>query len=59
MEGPEIADESTGTLRIQAVDRAVVLLKAVANSTTPPTVLELAQAYWHQPEHGLAAAANS
>jgi DNA-binding IclR family transcriptional regulator len=34
----------TGYQRIQAVDRAVVLLKAVANSTTPPTVLELAQA---------------
>ena len=37
-------DESAGTQRIQAVDRAVVLLKAVANSTTPPTALELAQA---------------
>ncbi|HEY2640578.1 MAG TPA: IclR family transcriptional regulator [Streptosporangiaceae bacterium] len=35
---------STGYQRIQAVDRAVVLLKAVASSTTPPTVLELAQA---------------
>lgn len=31
-------------LRIQAVDRAVLLLKAVATSTTPPTVLELARA---------------
>src|SRR5215472_16120639 len=30
---------SMGYQRIQAVDRAVVLLKAVANSTTPPTVL--------------------
>ena len=29
--------------RIQAVDRAIVLLKAVAASTTPPTVLELAR----------------
>jgi DNA-binding IclR family transcriptional regulator len=29
--------------RIQAVDRAVVLLKAVAASNTPPTVLELAR----------------
>jgi DNA-binding IclR family transcriptional regulator len=38
------ADNGTGYQRIQAVDRAVVLLKAVANSTTPPTVLELAQA---------------
>lgn len=46
----EFADTATGSAtgagiqRIQAVDRAVVLLKAVANSTTPPTVLELAQA---------------
>jgi len=46
----EFADTGTGSAtgtgyqRIQAVDRAVVLLKAVANSTTPPTVLELAQA---------------
>jgi DNA-binding IclR family transcriptional regulator len=38
------ADTGTGYQRIQAVDRAVVLLKAVASSTTPPTVLELAQA---------------
>ncbi|HSR86419.1 MAG TPA: IclR family transcriptional regulator [Streptosporangiaceae bacterium] len=38
------ADSGAGYQRIQAVDRAVVLLKAVANSTTPPTVLELAQA---------------
>jgi len=38
------ADSGTGYQRIQAVDRAVVLLKAVANSTTPPTALELAQA---------------
>jgi DNA-binding IclR family transcriptional regulator len=46
----EFADTGTGSAtgtgyqRIQAVDRAVVLLKAVASSTTPPTVLELAQA---------------
>ena len=32
-----------GVQRIQAVDRAVVLLKAVAASSTPPTVLELAR----------------
>jgi DNA-binding IclR family transcriptional regulator len=32
-----------GYQRIQAVDRAVALLKAVADSSTPPTVLELAQ----------------
>jgi DNA-binding IclR family transcriptional regulator len=31
-----------GSQRIQSVDRAVALLKAVADSTTPPTVLELA-----------------
>lgn len=30
--------------RIQAVDRAIALLKAVAAATTPPTVLELARA---------------
>lgn len=34
----------TGYQRIQAVDRAVALLKTVADSTTPPTVLELAKA---------------
>src|SRR6516164_4526544 len=34
-----------GVQRIQAVDRAIVLLKAVAASTTPPTVLELAR-HW-------------
>jgi len=33
-----------GYQRIQSVDRAVALLKAVADSTTPPTVFELAQA---------------
>ncbi len=36
------AEVSTGYQRIQAVDRAVALLKAVADSATPPTVLELA-----------------
>ena len=38
------ADEGAGTQRIQAVDRAVALLKSVAGATTPPTALELAQA---------------
>ncbi len=38
------AGESAGTQRIQAVDRAVALLKSVADATTPPTALELAQA---------------
>ena len=38
------AGESAGTSRIQAVDRAVALLKSVADATTPPTALELAQA---------------
>jgi DNA-binding IclR family transcriptional regulator len=38
----EAPDEGT-VQRIQAVDRAVVLLKAVAASSTPPTVLELAR----------------
>lgn len=37
------ADASSGAQRIQAVDRAVALLKAVAASATPPTVLELAR----------------
>jgi DNA-binding IclR family transcriptional regulator len=37
------ADGGTGTQRIQAVDRAVALLKSVAASATPPTVLELAR----------------
>jgi DNA-binding IclR family transcriptional regulator len=32
-----------GTQRIQAVDRAIALLKSVAASVTPPTVLELAR----------------
>src|SRR5215468_3046615 len=35
-------DEGIGQ-RIQSVDRALALLKAVAASTTPPTALELAQ----------------
>jgi DNA-binding IclR family transcriptional regulator len=39
----ETADGGTGTQRIQAVDRAVALLKSVAASATPPTVLELAR----------------
>jgi DNA-binding IclR family transcriptional regulator len=43
-EQPGLADEATSTLRIQAVDRAVALLKCVAEATTPPTALELAQA---------------
>ena len=34
---------AAGTQRIQAVDRAVALLKSVAASVTPPTVLELAR----------------
>jgi len=38
-----VADASSGAQRIQAVDRAVALLKAVAASATPPTVLELAR----------------
>jgi DNA-binding IclR family transcriptional regulator len=37
------AEPDGGTQRIQAVDRAVVLLKSVADSSTPPTVHELAQ----------------
>src|SRR5215469_11682408 len=37
------AEGGTGTQRIQAVDRAVALLKSVAASVTPPTVLELAR----------------
>jgi DNA-binding IclR family transcriptional regulator len=36
-------DASPGTQRIQAVDRAIALLKSVAASATPPTVLELAR----------------
>jgi DNA-binding IclR family transcriptional regulator len=43
-EGPGLAEEGTSTLRIQAVDRAVALLKSVSDATTPPTALELAQA---------------
>jgi DNA-binding IclR family transcriptional regulator len=44
--GPEDAvpgDAVPGTQRIQAVDRAIALLKSVAASATPPTVLELAR----------------
>jgi DNA-binding IclR family transcriptional regulator len=37
------ANGAAGTQRIQAVDRAVALLKSVAASATPPTVLELAR----------------
>jgi DNA-binding IclR family transcriptional regulator len=36
-------DVVPGTQRIQAVDRAIALLKSVAASATPPTVLELAR----------------
>jgi DNA-binding IclR family transcriptional regulator len=36
-------DAGSGTQRIQAVDRAIALLKSVAASATPPTVLELAR----------------
>jgi len=36
-------DTVPGTQRIQAVDRAIALLKSVAASATPPTVLELAR----------------
>lgn len=45
-DGDQVADSepSAGYQRIQSVDRAVALLKSVADSTTPPTVLELAQA---------------
>lgn len=39
----EPADAGAGSQRIQAVDRAVALLKSVAASATPPTVLELAR----------------
>jgi len=38
------AADGASAQRIQAVDRAITLLKSVAASTTPPTVLELAQA---------------
>jgi IclR-like helix-turn-helix domain-containing protein len=37
------ADGGADTKRIRAVDRAVALLKSVAASATPPTVLELAR----------------
>jgi DNA-binding IclR family transcriptional regulator len=39
----EPGDAVPGTQRIQAVDRAIALLKSVAASATPPTVLELAR----------------
>ena len=39
----ELPDAGSGAQRIQAVDRAVALLKSVAASVTPPTVLELAR----------------
>src|SRR5262249_15717505 len=38
------AADGAGGQRIQAVDRAMALLKWVATSTTPPTALELARA---------------
>jgi DNA-binding IclR family transcriptional regulator len=42
--GGEVAGAALpGTQRIQAVDRAIALLKSVAASATPPTVLELAR----------------
>jgi DNA-binding IclR family transcriptional regulator len=42
--GDEAAGNAVpGTQRIQAVDRAIALLKSVAASATPPTVLELAR----------------
>jgi DNA-binding IclR family transcriptional regulator len=41
---PAGAGSAGGYQRIQAVDRAVALLKAVADATTAPTVLELAKA---------------
>jgi DNA-binding IclR family transcriptional regulator len=37
------AEPASGAQRIQAVDRAIALLKSVAASATPPTVLELAR----------------
>lgn len=42
-EDAELPDTGSGAQRIQAVDRAVALLKSVAASATPPTVLELAR----------------
>ena len=41
--GAQSADAGPAAQRIQAVDRAIALLKAVAASATPPTVLELAR----------------
>jgi DNA-binding IclR family transcriptional regulator len=40
---PGDGDARGGYQRIQAVDRAVALLRAVADSSTPPTALEVAQ----------------
>jgi DNA-binding IclR family transcriptional regulator len=40
---PQAASHAVQAQRIQAVDRAVALLKSVAASATPPTVLELAR----------------
>ncbi len=40
----ETGGSGGGPQRIQALDRAIALLKAVAAATTPPTVLELARA---------------
>lgn len=42
-EDAAVGDVVPGTQRIQAVDRAIALLKSVAASATPPTVLELAR----------------
>jgi DNA-binding IclR family transcriptional regulator len=41
--GAGTGDHAVQAQRIQAVDRAVALLKSVAGSATPPTVLELAR----------------
>jgi DNA-binding IclR family transcriptional regulator len=41
--GADRGDHAVQAQRIQAVDRAVALLKSVAASATPPTVLELAR----------------
>jgi DNA-binding IclR family transcriptional regulator len=41
--GAGTGDHAVQAQRIQAVDRAVALLKSVAASATPPTVLELAR----------------
>jgi DNA-binding IclR family transcriptional regulator len=41
--GGRPVEQPSGAQRIQAVDRAIALLKSVAASATPPTVLELAR----------------